>query len=166
MDVSSGERRQATGAVGAEVRVGFEDFFEAEHDRAVRRASLMLGDTDLAHDVVAAAMEQMWRRWDSIAEPGPYFHRCVVNGCRDVGRARSRVSLDDPPVNAADSDEATVDLSLLLLELPFRQRAALVLRFYEGRTERQIAEALNCRPGTVGPLISRGLQRLRKVMSE
>jgi RNA polymerase sigma factor (sigma-70 family) len=45
--------------------------------------------------------------------------------------------------------------------LPPRQRAALVLRFYEDLSERQIAEILRCRPGTVKSLVSRGLSRLR-----
>jgi RNA polymerase sigma factor (sigma-70 family) len=51
-----------------------------------------------------------------------------------------------------------------IADLPYKQRAALVLRFYEDRPEREIAEALRCRPATVRSLIHRGLSSLSKVI--
>jgi len=52
------------------------------------------------------------------------------------------------------------------MTLPFRQRAAIVLRYYGGYTEVEIAKSLNCRQGTVGPLIHRGLKALRNQLAK
>ncbi len=54
----------------------------------------------------------------------------------------------------------------VLTVLSVRQRAAVVLRYYERRTEQEIANMLDCRPGSVGPLISRALKRLRVELAE
>jgi RNA polymerase sigma factor (sigma-70 family) len=56
-------------------------------------------------------------------------------------------------------------MRVALLELSDRQRAAIVLRFYEDLSEAQIAEVLRCRPGTVKSLISRGVEALRDVVT-
>ncbi|MCP5066778.1 MAG: sigma-70 family RNA polymerase sigma factor [bacterium] len=144
----------------------FDEFFEAEYGPQTRRAYLLIGDLDAAHDVVAGAMERVYGRWAQVRDPGSYLNRCVLNGCRDWGRRRSRVvAVSSVPDAATRSEDLPVDLALILLELPFRQRAALVMRFYGGFSERRIADELGCRPGTVGPLISRGLKRLRKEIS-
>jgi RNA polymerase sigma factor (sigma-70 family) len=65
-------------------------------------------------------------------------------------------------VDRSGSGEATDSLADALAVLPFNQRAAIVLRFYIGLSTREIANSLDCRPGTVGPLITRGLKQLRK----
>ena len=57
-----------------------------------------------------------------------------------------------------------MELADVLLELPYKQRAAIVLRFYSDLSEVEIAEVLECRPGTVGSLIHRGLAKLRKAI--
>ena len=54
----------------------------------------------------------------------------------------------------------------MLATLPHRQRAAIVLKYYEQRTEAEIADVLGCRQGTVGSLVSRGLAGLRASLSE
>lgn len=59
----------------------------------------------------------------------------------------------------------TIELAQALARLPFRQRAAIVLRYYGRESEREIAERLGCRTGTVGSLIHRGLAALRKELS-
>ena len=61
------------------------------------------------------------------------------------------------------SDDADV-LGAALATLPYRQRAALVLRYYSDLPDAEIAVALGCRPGTVGSLVHRGLERLREVV--
>lgn len=150
----------------------FEDFYRQEHDGQVRRAYLLLGDPATAHDVVASAFVAVYQRWDQIERPGPYLNRCVLNGCRDVGRRRVReravgwipAAADGPPSTGdrvASTRDAADEVSDLLGALPFRQRAAIVLRFYGGCSEAEIAEQLGCRPGTVGSLIHRGLRLLR-----
>ncbi len=138
----------------------FSEFYGREHDGQVRRSFLLLGDLALAHDVVAEAFVSVFGRWETIREPGPYLNKVVINGCRDAARRRER----EPPVPdpGVGVEVDPVDyLADLLLGLPFRQRAAIVLRFYGSCSESEIASYLRCRPGTVGSLVHRGLKVLR-----
>jgi DNA-directed RNA polymerase specialized sigma24 family protein len=69
-------------------------------------------------------------------------------------------------LGVGDASESPSDtLSDVLAQLPFNHRAAVVLRFYGGFTTNEIAEALGCAPGSVGPWIDRGLAAMRKVLS-
>jgi RNA polymerase sigma factor (sigma-70 family) len=144
-------------------RPKFSDFYRAELDGQVRRAALMLGSSSVANDVVHDAFLRIHRRWDDIDEPGPYLNRAVLNGCRDVARRRTRdVRLLSRLVDRSTGVEAPDSLADALAVLPFNHRAAIVLRFYIGLSIREIAAALDCQPGTVGPWITRGLKQLRK----
>ncbi len=142
----------------------FAAFYRREHEGQVRRAFLMVGSAATAHDVVSDAFTAVFRRWDSIAEPGGYLNRCVLNGCRDVHRRRKRneTLTADPEVGGVT--DPVDEMAEILLTLPFRQRAAIVMRFYGGLSEKEIAEALKCRPGTVASSIHRGLAALRTSM--
>ena len=64
-------------------------------------------------------------------------------------------------LRTASRQSTTDQLFDVLASLPHRQRAAIVLKYYEQRTEAEIAPILGCRQGTVGPLVSRGLASLR-----
>ncbi|MBI2238754.1 MAG: sigma-70 family RNA polymerase sigma factor [Actinobacteria bacterium] len=66
-----------------------------------------------------------------------------------------------PPRAATPNDELDQTMHEALLRLPARQRAALVLRFYEDLSDVQTAEVMRCRPGTVRSLVSRGMTTLR-----
>ncbi|HYN35327.1 MAG TPA: RNA polymerase sigma factor [Ilumatobacteraceae bacterium] len=147
-----------------EAATAFSDFYEAEMPGQVRRAAMMIGSTDLAHDLVHDAFVEIYRRWDSLDRPGPYLNRSVLNRCRDAGRSRTRrarLSERLRPEPAAWDQEPIADL---LDGLSFNQRAVIVLRFYVGLSNVEIAEALDCPPGSVGPWITRALERLRKEM--
>ena len=145
--------------------VAFGAFYRLELDAQVRRAVLLLGSNDIANDVVHDAFIAVYRRWDTLDEPGPYLHTAVLNGCRGIHRQRSRqrrllprfVGRDAP----ASGDEHLDDL---LAALPFNQRAAIVLRFYGGLTTDEIARELGCAAGSVGPWISRALATMRKAL--
>lgn len=139
----------------------FSRFYTSEHGGQVRRAFLLLNDAAAAHDVVAEAFTSVYQRFGTISDPGPYLNRCVLNGCRDWARRRDREDLFAAVPDSISSTAPGDHLAHLLAELPFGQRAAVVLRFYGGQSEREIAVALGCRPGTVGSLIHRGLRRLR-----
>ena len=156
-----------TGKV-CEQRTGtaFGEFYRRELDGQVRRAALLLGSGELANDVVHDAFVAMFRRWDSLAEPGPYLNIAVLNGCRGFHRRRSRYErlvprlLDRGTVPSVDDR-----LDDVLAQLPFNQRAAVVLRFYGGLTTDEIAHVLECAPGSVGPWIDRALTKLRKALT-
>lgn len=144
-------------------REGFAELYEREFLPMVRLATLLIGRPETARDVVQDAFVKLHVAWPRVREPGAYLRRSVVNGCRTLGRweqrRRGRPIRQEPTssLGARELDDA-------LLALPHRQRAALVLRYYEGRTETEIAQLLGCRPGSVGPLIHRGLARLREVI--
>ena len=143
----------------------FADFYRSELVGQVRRAALLTGSSDLAHDVVHEAFMSVFRRWAQIDNPGPYLNRAVLNRCRDIARAKRRrggpmMRLDANEPSAWDAEP----IADLLDVLPFNQRAVVVLRFYVGLNNIEIAEALGCAPGSVGPWINRALKQLRKVM--
>jgi RNA polymerase sigma factor (sigma-70 family) len=138
----------------------FDVVYAAEFLPLVRLATLMCGRVEVARDIVPDAFVALHRRWATVDQPSAYVRRSVVNGCRSHARwerrRRGRPVEDEPTA----ADEVT-ELFDVLARLPHRQRAAIVLRFYEGRSEAEIAEMLRCRPGTVGPLITRGLRAMR-----
>lgn len=148
---------------GPKGALDFDEFYVAEATAQVRRAALLTGSDELANDIVHSVLTAMYQRWDTIAEHGPYLNRAVLNGCRDAGRRRrTRLRLvqrlGSDQVEPVDRDYLTDALS----QLPFNQRAAVVLRFYAGYSTADIADALGCPIGSVGPWISRALDTLRK----
>jgi RNA polymerase sigma factor (sigma-70 family) len=160
--VVSGE----AGAVESQAeRAAFGDFYRLELDGQVRRALLLLGSNDIANDVVHDAFVAVYRRWDALDAPGPYLHMAVLNGCRGVHRQRSRQRRLLSRVVDRDS-AVSVDEHLddLLACLPFNQRAAVVLRFYGGLTNEEIARELGSATGSVGPWINRALAKMRKAL--
>jgi RNA polymerase sigma-70 factor (sigma-E family) len=140
------------------------DLHQERYAAMVRLATLLLDSQALAEEVVQDCFVRLFPRFDRIADPVAYLRRAVVNGCRSVGRRQSlerRRQLGAvPKVDVLGADE----LLDALAALPGRQRAALVLRYYEDLPVPKIAEVLGCRPGTVKSLIHRGLAQLRKVV--
>lgn len=160
----------------------FEGFVRAQADRLVRVAYLMTGDVSEAEDFVQEALARVARRWGRVAtmaSPAGYSRRILVNIVIESadGRSRRGQELVDTASWAlrqwADprSDEgfSAVDgqLSLLqaLVRLPARQRAVLVLRYWEDLSEADTAELLGISVGTVKSMASRGLVRLRVVLA-
>ena len=143
-------------------------------DAAVRLAYLLTRDHALAEDLVQEAFVRLAGRLAHLRDPGAfdaYLRRTVVNLSnshfrrKKVERAyleRTRGTMGTRTAEWSDSSlEDSEPLWQALGRLSGRQRAALVLRFYEDLSERQVAEILNCRPGTVKSLVSRGLETLR-----
>jgi RNA polymerase sigma factor (sigma-70 family) len=140
--------------------------FATEHDGLARLASLLTGSTLVAEDVVQDAFVQLQLRWDTVERPGAYLRTAVVNGCRGHHRRlrRERSSYADL-ISTATLPETPMVLDVLR-KLPYHQRAALVLRFYEDWPDREIAQLLGCRPATVRSHIRRGLQAMGKVLEK
>jgi RNA polymerase sigma factor (sigma-70 family) len=148
-----------------EVDAAFSSFYRAELDGQVRRAWLMIGDNEAANDVVHDAMVAVYKRWSTLDKPGAYLNQSVLNGCRDSGRrraSRGRLLQRLPLETASVEHDPLVDV---LSKLPFNHRAAIVLRYYASFSTDEIAVALSCAPGSVGPWIDRGLAAMRKELS-
>lgn len=160
----------ATGGPSPGVPPAPDDGFEAAYRRLrpgmVRLAHLLTGSPDLAEDAVHDAFMACSHRWASLDNPDAYVTRAVTNHALSALRRgrRERDKADRlgrlPAVSAGIPElDETWDA---LRRLPDRQRAAIVLRFYEDLPEAEIARALGCRPGTVKSLIHRGLATVKK----
>jgi RNA polymerase sigma-70 factor (sigma-E family) len=149
------------------------ELYLAHADGAVRLAYLLTGDRALAEDLVQDAFIRLAGRLVHLRDQSAfdaYLRRTVVNLSNSHFRRRKveRAFLESSrnavgtQTSRSPSVEDREDLWRALGRLSGRQRAAVVLRFYEDLSERQVAEILKCRPGTVKSLVSRGLETLRK----
>ena len=150
--------------VGSRHDTEFASFYRREFDGQVRRAAVLLGSDTVAADVVHDVMAAMYRRWATIEQPGPYLNRAVINGCRNAARRATRHRRALPRLVGSEEVVATEVLDDLFDALPFNQRAAILLRFYAGMTNPEIAQALGCSVGSVGPWIARALKTMRKAL--
>ena len=140
------------------------ELFAEQYGAMVRLAWFMTGSNEVAEEVVQAAFLQVHRRWDRIDRPVPYLRTAVVNGCHSHHRrrARERARAEGPAADAVTAE--TRELLDAVLRLPPRQRAVVVLRFYEDMSEAAIAQTLGCRVGTVKSALHRALASLRQVV--
>ena len=105
----------------------------------------------------------MAQRWDQLDNPAGYLRTALVNASWNWNRHTRTVRTKLPLLVTADQEELEFDeLADAIARLPFRQRAVIVLRYYAGLTEAEIASTLSCRPGTVKSLASRALDALSK----
>jgi len=143
----------------------FVELYRASYDPMVRLAYLLVGSQPLAEELVQEAFVRIRGHLDRVEHPGAYLRSTVVNLARNQLRRRAL----ERDVAARARPETSVDevdeLSDALAALPYRQRAVLVLRYYQGCSEAEIASMLGCRPGTVKSLASRGLSSLRGVLA-
>ncbi|MFE5327908.1 SigE family RNA polymerase sigma factor [Embleya sp. NPDC056575] len=157
----------------------FEEFAAARLPALLRYAALLCGDRELARDLVQEALTKAFVRWKRIGgldRPDAYVRTIVTNEFLSLRRRRAvrTVALTQDaldhfeasgvPDHAGDVDTGE-DLWRRLGRLPRRQRAVLVLRYYEGLTDDEIAETLDCRAGTVRGYASRALATLRVEMA-
>lgn len=139
----------------------FEALYRSEYRKLVGLAILLVDDRDTAEETVQDAFLSLYRSARPIDNPEGFLRRCVVNGGRDVQRRRT-VRRRNPLQPAPPSQFRFAELDDVLAGLPFRQRAALVLRYVEDLPESDIADLLDVRPTTVRTLVRRGLRQLRK----
>lgn len=143
----------------------------------VRLAVLLVGDQATAEDVVQDVFARLQRspgRLRDLDKPAPYLRTAVVNGCRSVHRSRRRARLlrvqHEPPVWSAEAAVlAGEDRRAVLAaaaRLAGRQREVLVLRYYAGLADQEIAAALQVSRGTVSSTISRALRALAVELKE
>jgi RNA polymerase sigma factor (sigma-70 family) len=145
-------------------RPTFTEVYRDCFTEMVRLGYLLTGSRETAEDLVQESFVKLQRHWRRVEQPRPYLRRSVVNACHSHHRRRKRErERQREPVEIAElgADE----LGDALARLPYRQQAALILRYYHDLCETDIAATIGCRPGTVGSLIHRGLAELRKVIT-
>jgi RNA polymerase sigma-70 factor (sigma-E family) len=149
----------------------FDAFVRARMPALLRFAHAVTGDPHTAADLVQDALERTGMRWSRIertGDPEAYVKRAIVNGRISRWRKLRRETLVDAipdqrhHVDPPGHDE---ELWRLLKTLPPKQRAVIVLRYYEDMSEEQIAETLGCAPGTVKSQASKALAKLRAAMT-
>ncbi|MGN4161893.1 SigE family RNA polymerase sigma factor [Streptomyces sp. NEAU-PBA10] len=148
----------------------FETFAAARWPRLLRTAYLLTGDHHEAEDLVQVTLAKLYPAWPRVRdldEPDAYVRRALVNNNLSRFRKRRVVQLLTPrlPERAQEGGAARAEQRSLLLEalgtLPPRQRAVVVLRYWEDLSEQQAADVLGCSPGKVKSQASRGLRKLR-----
>lgn len=147
------------------ISAGFDEFYRAEYAPMVRLARGLVDTTECAEEIAQDAFAKVFERWDRLDSPGGYLRTAVVNGARSELRKREvrrRVGLGRPPQPTAERDYLLDALN----KLPAKRKTALVLRYYAGLSEREIAETMGVRPGTVKSMVSRGLAELREVIEQ
>lgn len=149
----------------------FTDFVTAQRPSLMRFATVLTGQTWLAGDIVGNVLGRAFERWDRISTvdlPAAYVRRMIVNEYLSWRRHLQRTApVDDieaalplQPDSADDRAERDA-MRERLARLPRKQRAALVLRYYAGLADAEIAAELGCSVSTVRSQISRALATLR-----
>ena len=142
-----------------------EALYASERVGLVRLAFLMTGSIETAEDVVQSAWVNVLPRLVEATTPGAYLRTAVVNEARSRLRRRRRAPKLPTEVSARIDDSA-VELWDALRRLPERRRVAVVLRYWGDLSTDEIAEAMDCRPGTVSSLLHRGIDSLRKELAD
>jgi RNA polymerase sigma-70 factor (sigma-E family) len=153
--------------------VGELELFLAERaDRLMRTAVLLTGSRDAGQDLLQTALERLIRHWRRLdGDPEAYLRRTLYNlaadGFRRQGRLQRKLLLlragTLPPADATAAVDLRDALVRIMLQLPSRQRAVLVLRYWEQLTEAETAAVLGWPEGTVKSAAARGLRRLREL---
>jgi RNA polymerase sigma-70 factor (sigma-E family) len=144
-----------------------KEFVRARHAALLRRAYLLTGNPEAAADLVQDALVRCcvaWRRRPP-DNPEAYVLKVMVN--RQISRWQRRRTIELPMADLPDQPgpEAERDeMWAVLQQVAPRQRAVLVLRYYEGMTEGEIADVLGISVGTVRSQNAKGLHRLRAAL--
>jgi RNA polymerase sigma-70 factor (sigma-E family) len=160
-------------------RVDFEQFVAARLPALIRYTTMLANDRDLAQDVVQEVLVRAharWRRIGAMDRPEHYVKRMLTTEYLSWRRRRDRrastlsrwgaVLVQPDVADHADGTVARSALNQQLVALPAKQRAVLVLDFYEGLPDDEIAELLGCSPASVRTYRSRALAALRSVLTE
>jgi RNA polymerase sigma-70 factor (sigma-E family) len=154
---------------GALERDRLADLYVAHAPEGIRLAFLLTGDWALADDLVQDAFTRLVGRLQHLRDPGAfgaYLRRTIVNLAtshfrrRRVERAYLEREAAAPSSEGNPNEALDGTMHAVLLRLPQRQRAAIVLRFYEDLSDVQASEILRCSQGTVRSLVSRGMKTL------
>lgn len=164
------ERSEDIPAAGSAASAHLAELYERHVGRAVALARLLSGDAHAAEDIAHEAFVRTAGRLTGLRDAGAfeaYLRRTVVNLCRARRRRVAvearylRRTMDSQVVATSSWTEDRDVLWTALGELPKRQRAAVVLRYYEDLSEELVADILRCSPRAVNSLVSRAMATLR-----
>jgi RNA polymerase sigma-70 factor (sigma-E family) len=153
----------------------FEEFAAARLPALLRFAFLLCGDRELARDLVQDALTRAlvnWSRVEAADRPYAYVRTILTNEFLAFYRRRRLRTVPLTPDHAPPAPDAAAgigdreELWYQLAGLPRQQRAVLVLRYYEGLSDAEIAEVLRCREGTVRAYAARAFATLRVELAE
>ena len=165
---------------GVLVRVGmdglgsdFDEFVRDSSPGLLRTAYLLTGDRGHAEDIVQTALLQVARKWRRIrGEPTPYARQAVVNLAKNRWRDRLRRPREITAIAERGYAPPEADVLLLqvllpaVMELPVRQRAVLVMRYFEDLSIEQTAAVLGCSTGTIKSQTHYALSKLRVALAD
>ena len=146
---------------------GFVAFFREQYSSTVRLAGLLSGDRASAEDLAQDAFSSLRSRFVELDNPAAYLHTTLVNLCHNQRRSDRQESSrlarhGHSPTMVSDR---AAELDATLKRLPYEERAVVVLRYWLGLSEAEIAECLGCRPGTVKSRSARALKKIRKELT-
>lgn len=156
--------------------MALEDFVESHYGSLLRTAFLLTGDRYAAEDLLQEALGKSWRyarSQNNIEQPGAFIRRTMLNEYLSQRRRRRRFreeATEPGRVPQGLAQDVAAEFGArdavwdALALLPRRQRAVLVLRFYEDMSERQIADVLGVTVGSARSSTWRGLENLRKTV--
>jgi len=151
----------------------FLDFASTQRTRLRATAYLMCGDWHRADDVVQEALIRLYVAWPRIAAGAAvpaYARRTVINTALNLARKASSGEIPVAEVRdegkEADPVDVRLDIVAALGRLGPRQRACVVLRYFEDQSVAEVAELLGCRQGTVKSQTARALDALRTILGE
>lgn len=153
--------------------VAFAEYFAARSTAMRGTAFLLCGDWHRAEDLVQTAFIKLYTHWNRVARHeslDPYVRKVLIRAFIDDGRRGwwRRERPQETPVEQASAQSSADDRLVLmraLARVPARQRAVLVLRYWEDMTVDETAAALSCSAGTVKSQAARGLETLRTLVS-
>jgi RNA polymerase sigma-70 factor (sigma-E family) len=165
------ERTQASPVADPAAQSRLAELYERHVGKAVGLARLLTGDPEAAEDLAHEAFLRVAGRFGHLRHSEafePYLQRTVVNLCRArfrrlrVERAwLRRQPRDEPPARLAYDPDDRAAVWRALERLPYRQRAAIVLRYYEDLSVEQTGEALGCSTRAANSLLARAMAELR-----
>lgn len=162
------ERGEAVDQATTSRDADFADYLAARRSGLLRTAYAITGDLHDAEDVLQTVLAKAYLAWGRIDDPDAYCRRAIINEHNSLWRRafkRRETAVEWLPEDArtdAYDDGTATTLWQFVQTLPRRQRAVVVLRYYEELSESEVAEALGISVGTVKSQCSRALAALRE----
>lgn len=155
----------------------FDEFFAVAWPRLLRTTYGVTGDRQLAEDALQTAFAKAYAAWSRVSradEPIAYvrtmaLHAALAQQRKAAVRRETTVRAMPEARTSGEAEDALLERDEVwaaIATLPPRQRAVVVLRYYEDLSERQIAETLGIRPGTVKSQSSAALATLRRLLGD